>query len=206
MLTGRTEHRTRFYTLRWTAVLFFGPYLGLIAELVALMVAGASKPHGPAAVAFFAVLTLPLVGLVAWAAAVTVRPIVLSRSALRVPNGFKTVVIPLEDVAGVGLLYHSFRPYTQSGSAWSVFVWRRNGSAQRAGILICRRGPDVPPSQLAASRAGRMAQRLDAKIRACQGPAGSLATLELQKHASSGLAYHVVAFWSPGGDMGLVRY
>ena len=51
-----------------------------------------------------------------------------------------------------------------------------------------------------------MAKRLDAKIRARQGPAGSLATLELQKHASSGLAYHVVAFWSPDGDMGLVRY
>jgi len=206
VLTRRTAHRTRFYTLRWTTPLILGPYLGLIATCVAFMVAGASKPDGPAAVAFLAVLTLPLLGIVAWAAALAVRPVVLSRSALRIPNGFKTVVIPLDNVAGVGLLYHSFRQNTQSGSAWSVFVWRRDGSAQRAGILISRRGPDLPPSQLAASRAGRMATRLDAKIRARQGPAGSLATLELQKHASSGLAYHVVAFWSPDGDMGLVRY
>jgi hypothetical protein len=206
LLRWRTVQRTRFYGLRWVALPILGVMLGLLAGLLVLMVAAASNAGGPPLVPVFAVLTLAFLGEAAWIASMTVRPIVLSRSALRIPNGFKTVVIPLDDVAGVGLLYHSFRRYTQSGSAWSVFVWRRNGSAQRAGILICRRGPDLPPSQLAASRAGRMATRLDAKIRARQGPAGSLATLELQKHASSGLAYHVVAFWSPDGDMGLVRY
>ncbi len=206
MLTQRTVHQRRFYSLRWAALLILGPLIGLIAEFVVFMVAGASKPDGPALVAFFAVLTLPLLGMAAWVAGLTLRPVTVTRSALRIPNGFKTVVILLDDVAGVGLLYHSFRPRTQSANAWSVFVWRRNGSVQRVGTLNCRRGADATPSQIAASRAGRMAKRLDGKIRAIQGSAGSVATLELQKHASIGLANDIVAFWSPDGDMGPIRY
>jgi hypothetical protein len=77
---------------------------------------------------------------------------------------------------------------------------------QRAGILNCRRGADATPSQIAASRPGRMAMRLDGKIQAIQGSAGSLATLQLQKHASIGLAADIVAFWSPDRDMGPIRY
>ena len=143
MLTRRVVHQTRFFSPRWAAAMILGPLLGLIAELMVLMVAGASKPDGPALVAFFAVLTLPLMGMAAWVAGLTLRPVTLTRSALRIPSGFKTVVIPLDDVAGVGLLYHSFRPRTQPASAWSAFVWRRNGSVQRAGTLICRCGVDA---------------------------------------------------------------
>jgi hypothetical protein len=112
VLTRRMVHQTRFYSLRWAALLILGPLLGLIAELVVFMVAGASKPDGPALVAFFAVQTLPLLGMAAWVAGLTLRPVTLTRSALRIPTGFRTVVIPLDDVAGVGLIYHSFRPRT----------------------------------------------------------------------------------------------
>jgi hypothetical protein len=206
VLTRRTVHQTRYFSLRWIAVPILGTLLGLIAGFVAIMVAGASKPDRAALVAFFAVLTLPLLGMAAWVAALTLRPVTVTRSALRIPNGFKTVVIPVDDVAGVGLLYHSFSPRTQSANVWSVFVWRRDGSVLRAGSLVCRRGPDPPPSQIARSRAGRMAKRLHDKIRTIQGSAGSLATLELQKHASTGLASDMVAFWSPDGDMGPTRY
>jgi hypothetical protein len=206
VLTRRTVHKTRFFSLRWAALLILGPLLGLIAVFVVFMVGGASKPDGPALVAFFAVLTLPLLGLSAWVAGLTLRPVILTRSALRIPYGFKTVVIPVDDVAGVGLLYHSFRPRTQSANAWSVFVWRRNGSVLRAGTLVCRRGPDPAPSQIARSRAARMAKRLHDKIRTIQGSAGSLATLELQKQASTGLASDMVAFWSPDGAIGPTRY
>jgi hypothetical protein len=204
--TRRTVRQTRFFSLRWSALPILGVLLGLTAELVVFMVAGASKPDGPALVAVFAVLTLPFLGMATWVAGLTFRPVTVTPSAVRIPNGFKTVVIPLEDVAGVGLLYHSFRPRTQSANAWSVFVWRYDGSVQRAGSLICRRGPDPAPSQIARSRAGRMAKRLHDKIRAIQGPAGSLATLELQKHASTGLANDMVAFWSPDGAIGPTRY
>jgi hypothetical protein len=202
VLTRRTMHQTRFFSLRWSVVVLLGPLLGLIAEFVVLMVSGASKPDGPARIAFFALLTLPLLGMAAWVAGLTLWPVTLTRSALRIPSGFRTVVIPVDDVAGVGLLYHSFRPRTQSANAWSVFVWRRDGSVLRAGILICRRGPDPAPNQIARSRAGRMAKRLHDRIRTIQGPAGSLATLELQKHASAGLANDMVAFWSPDGAIG----
>jgi len=205
VLTRRTVHKTRFFSLRWAALLILGPLLGLTAEFVAIMVAGASKPDGPVLVAIFAALTLAFLGMATWVAVLTLRPITLTRSALRIPNGFKTVVIPLEDVAGVGLLFHSFRPRTQSANAWSVFIWRRGGTVQRAGTLICRCGPDPAPSQIARSRAGRMAKRLHDKIRASQGSAGSLATLELQKHSSTGLANDMVAFWSPDGVIGPTR-
>jgi len=183
-----------------------GPLLGLIAEFVVFMVRGASKRDGPALITVFAALTVLLLGMAAWVACLTLRPVTLTRSALRIPNGFKTVVIPLDDVAGVGLLYHSFRPRTQSANAWSVFVWRRNGSVLRAGTLTCRRGADATPSQIARSRAGRMAKRLHDKIRTIQGSAGSLATLELQKHPTTGLANDMVAFWSPDGATGPTRY
>jgi hypothetical protein len=138
VLMRRTVHQTRFFSLRWAAVVILGPLLGVIAELMVSMVAGASKPNGPALVAFFAVLTLPLLGLAAWVAGLTMRPVTLTPSALRIPNAFKTVVIPLDDVAGVGLLYHSFRPRTQSANAWSVFIWRRDG------IGAARGDPDLP--------------------------------------------------------------
>jgi hypothetical protein len=206
VLTRRPVHRTRFFCLRWIAVPILGTLLGLTAAFVVFMIAGAAKPDGAALVAFFAVLTLPLLGMTAWVAGLTLRPVTLTRTTLRIPNGFKTVVTPLDDVAGVGLLYHSFSPRTQSPNAWSVFVWRRNGSVLRAGSLVCRRGPDPAPSQIARSRAGRMAKRLDEKIRAIQGAAGALATLQLQKHPSAGLASDMVAFWSPDGELGPTRY
>jgi hypothetical protein len=205
VLTRRTAHRTRFFSLRWAPLLILGPLLGLTAEFVAIMVAGASKQDGPVLVAIFAVLTLAFLGMAAWVAVLTLRPVTLTRSVLRIPDGFKTVVIPVDDVAGVGLLYRSFRPRTQSAKAWSVFVWRRNGSVLRAGTLICRRGADAAPSQIARSRAGRMAKRLHDKMRTIQGSAGSLATLELQKHPSTGLANDMVAFWSPDGATGPTR-
>jgi len=88
VLTRRTAHRTRFFSLRWAALLILGPLLGLIAEFVVLMVAA----DRAALVAFFAILTLPFLGMAAWVAGLTLRPVTLTRSALRIPNGFKTVV------------------------------------------------------------------------------------------------------------------
>jgi hypothetical protein len=192
----RTARRTRFYSFAWIVVCLLPVWLGFITEFVVDMVGLASKPDG-LGVAFFAVLTLPCLGLVAWMGSL-MRPVTLTWSALRIPSGFRTVVIPVDDVGGVGLLYH--------GRGWLVFVWRRNGSVQRVGSLVCRRSADAPSGRIAASRAARMARRLDSKIRAVQGAAGSLATLELQKTAHVGLTSDLVAFWSPDGDMGPTRY
>lgn len=201
----RTLRRTRFHTVRWIAVLVLAIPLFVITESVLFMVAKASEQDGTASVAFFAVVTLPALVLAVWIVGL-MRPVTLSRSALRIPSGFRTVVIPLNDVAGVGLLYRSRRPPGRGPSAWFVFVWRRNGSVQRVASLICRKESDASPSQIAASRAGRMARRLDSKIRAIQGPTGGLATLQLQKHANVGLTSDLVAFWSPDGETGRTRY
>jgi hypothetical protein len=205
LLQGRAPGWTVFRTMPWMAVLFLAVPLGAIAGCVALMVK-ASEVDQPAVGALFAVPAL--VGLAVAALFVRVmRPVTLTRSALRIPlSGFKTVVIPLNDVAGVGLLYSVRRPPNPSPSAWYVYVWRSSGSVQRVNGLICRKLADVPSSQIAASRAGRTVRRLDRKIRAVQGPTGSLTTLELLKHGRVGLADNVVAFWSPDGDMGPTRY
>jgi hypothetical protein len=187
------------------ALLFLAIPLGVIALSVALMVK-ASEVDQLAVGALFAVLALAGLALAAFFVRV-MRPVTLTRSALRIPpSGFKTVVIPINDVAGVGLLYSIHRPPERSPSAWYVYVWRRNGSVQRLNGLSCRKLADVPSSQIAASRAGRTVRRLDNKIRAVQGPTGSLTTLELQKQGRVGLADNLVAFWSPDGDMGPTRY
>ena len=206
LLRQRTRGRTRLYSLRWIAGPVLAVPLGLLTLCVLIMVAGVTKPGGSALlVAIFALLALGILFEAVWMLAILLRPITITRSAMRIPSGFKTVVVPLDDVAGVGLLYHSFRPPRGSPRAWSVFIWRRNGSVQRAGSLICRRGPDAPPRQIAGSRAAKMARRIDGKIRAIQGPAGNLARLELQKHGNVSITDDIVAFWSPDGDMGPTR-
>jgi hypothetical protein len=205
LLKRRPSGRTLFRTMPWMALLFLAIPLGGIALFVALMVK-ASEVDQPAAGALFAVPALGGVALAAFLVRV-MRPVTLTRSALRIPpSGFNTVVIPINDVAGVGMLYYIHSPQHRSPSAWYVYVWRNNGSVQRLNGLICRKLADVPSSQIAASRAGRTVRRLDNKIRAAQGPTGSLATLELQKHGRVGLADNIVAFWSPDGDMGPTRY
>jgi hypothetical protein len=194
-----------FRTMPWMAVLLLAVPLGGITVCVLLMVKG-SEQDQPALVALFAIPAL--VGLAVAAFFMRVmRPLILTRSALRIPpTGFRTVVIPISDVAGVGLLYRIHRPPDRSPSAWYAYVWRRNGSVQRVNGLICRKRTDASPSRIAASRAGRTVRQLDNKIRAAQGPAGSLATLELQKHWRVGLTDDLVAFWSPDGDMGTTQY
>lgn len=205
MLKRQTAGRIRFYSLRWIIVLFLAIPLYLIAESVWIMVARASKPGGPAVVALLTVPTLLGLGVAALVMT-TLRPVTLTRSALRIPSGFRTVVVPIDDIAGVGLLYRKHRAPDRSPSGWNAFVWRRDGSMQRVGALTCQLAADVPPGQIAASRAARMARRLHDKIRAVQGPTGNLARLELQKHASVALTDNLVAFWSPDGNMGPVRY
>jgi hypothetical protein len=204
LLQRRASGRTVFRTMPWMAVLFLAVPLGVIAGSVTIMVK-ASGADQPAVVALFAVLALIGLALAAFFVRV-MRPVTLTRSALRIPpSGFKTVVIPLNDVAGVGLLYCVRRPPDRSPSAWYVYVWRRNGSVQRVNGLRCRKPADIPSSQVAASRAGRTVRRLDSKIRAGQGPTGNLATLELQKQGRVGPTDNLVAFWSPDGDMGPTR-
>jgi hypothetical protein len=207
LLQQPTMRRTRFHTVRLVAVLYLGLNLGIATEFVLIMVK-ASQKNGVAMiafVAFFAIVTLLLLSLGALILGL-MRPVTVTRSVLRIPIGFRTAVIPLTDVAGVGLQYRTPRPPRRSPGGWFVYVWRRDGTVQRVPSLICRQPADARPSDIAASRAGRMARRLDNKVRAIQGPMGTLATLELQKHARVGLTDNQLAFWSPDGEMGPTRY
>lgn len=189
----------------WMAVCFLAVPLGGITAFVLGMVQGWEHDR-PAVVAILGVFTLPLLAIAALVARI-MRPITLTPSALRIPaSGFGTVVIPVNDVVGIGLLYHVRRTPDRSPSAWFLYVWRRDGSVQRVNGLVCRKQVDATSSQIGRSRAGRTARRLHNKIGTMQGPTGSLAALELQKHSNVGLADNLLAFWSPDGAMGPTRY
>jgi hypothetical protein len=93
------------------------------------MVAAVDQAH-PAAIAVIALPALVCVTITA-SLVNAMWPVTLTRSALRIPlSGFGRVVIPLSDVAGVGLLYRVHRGPDRSPSGWYAYVWRRNGSVQ----------------------------------------------------------------------------
>jgi hypothetical protein len=204
LLRRRTARRTRFYSVRWIVGLLAFT-LAVVSELVIVTLTATVKmppSDGSVRVAFVTLIAvsmlLPL-GIAALFLSM-LRPVTVTRAAMRIPSGLRTVVVPIDDIAGVGLLYCKDRPGKRSPSAWYVVLWRRDGTMQRAANLLCRRAADALPIQIGASRAAKIARRLDGKIRTVQGPAGALATLELQKHVRDGFAGGPVAFWSPDGD------
>ena len=61
--------------------------------------------------------------------------------ALRIPKGYKTVSIPTEDIAGIGLFYRKFQAGTRAPSGWFAFVLRSDGSHEQLTGLHYGPGP-----------------------------------------------------------------
>ena len=160
------------------------------------------------------------------------RPIKLNSTSLSVPGIRSTpgirwrTVIPIEDVAGVGLRFG----YGRNEGGWYLWIWRKDGSAvqtyfHQAPIPVGATADGHKPPGIAMygfdpaihEDADRLRQSPTAKT-ACaiymdvlelQGPAGTLATLGLQRHApvkhrrGALVSMAVSAWWSPpDGDMG----
>jgi hypothetical protein len=156
------------------------------------------------------------------------RPIKVDAGSLRVPGMFLTATtIPADDVAGVGLRFG----YGRREVGWTLWIWQRDGTPIRTQLqqppIPIATTPDghKPPGYgkygfdpVIHEDADRLRQTPVAMstwaiymdVLSLQGPAGPLATLELQRHApvkpnkdAVMFTTAVRAWWSPpNGDMG----
>jgi hypothetical protein len=121
------------------------------------------------------------------------RCVSLTSSQLRVPRfklGFRSDVIPVEDIGGLGLLW---KGVPGGRTRWRPYVWRRDGSTILLSFQVFQRTTDQ--AALAASSPGKLVGQLYQRICTIQGPNGSLETMQLQKQQKT-------LFWSPDGTMG----
>jgi len=155
------------------------------------------------------------------------RLITLDRTSLRIPRSFSTVVVPTQEIAGVGMLFINGSTADQRNgiSAWQVFVWQADGSrvdiparfnvwrvvrksgssGQRSGsvrTLTLDLFQSTDFSALASSPAGTLASGLYKNVVDLQGPTGKLETLQLQKHPQLSVWEDMFGFWSPDGTTG----
>jgi hypothetical protein len=154
------------------------------------------------------------------------KPIRLGPTSLAIPRGRTPLVIPIEDIAGVGLAFkHTVPPHRAPPIGWYLMVWRRDGTAERTAISWLptryRKGASessklswsakgfdpvvgTDRSALEASRAAQVARDVYTRILTIQGPGGPLATGALQRHPDPGRfsVSPVTAWWSPDGELG----
>src|SRR5271167_1216225 len=134
------------------------------------------------------------------------RRITFNDRALRIPRILGSVKIPVEEVAGIGLIY-CYWPWGtgyNKASSWDLFVWRTNGSyvsdfavswvnlERQAGNrwkprqlndeVVASMIERVDARRIADSKPARIAADIYGRIIAAQGPTGPLATRQLQKH------------------------
>jgi hypothetical protein len=153
-----------------------------------------------------------------------------SPAGLRVPKGYKTIFVPTEDIAGMGLFYRKFQAGTRAPSGWFAFVLRPDGShvhltglfyapsalvkqgdsSGRPRRLIFKGTEDelasTTPEAIRESAAGASLRHLYDLVLEAQGPSGKLATMHMEKNAHwSPWTSEVSAYWSPDGDMGHVK-
>jgi hypothetical protein len=150
-------------------------------------------------------------------------------AALRVPRGYKTVVVPTEDIAGIGMCYRKYPAGRRTPSRWVGYVFGADGSRrQLTGLwytlrrevkqgdpsgrrrLVLLKGTEDElastfESSLRSSAAGSSVQRLYDLVLEAQGPSGKLATLHMEKNATWGPRSVVSSYWSPDGEMGHVK-
>lgn len=203
--------------------------LALLGMALALLIGGAMERNGQAPFVTGVIVTVfaaPLLVLVV----PVFRAVVVTRVAIRIPNGFKTNVVATAEIAGVGLLYRR-TPNSRAPEGWFLELWdgaghrHQIGKVFRAGIVLptppgqkralislrVNRPPDWPlPSEdlgvLAASRPGKIATSVYEFVIEAQGPRGPLAARALQKHerADRWAVTKTLAWWSPDGEMGRV--
>jgi len=155
-------------------------------------------------------------------------PVILAADTLRVPKGFRRISLPVNDIAGVGLVFKRNQGGTGGlPSGWYLMVWRCDGHFQYTGIgyipAVFRRGnpgggqsrsvsavkfnpvADTDSRQLASTYAAQVARDIYDHVMSRQGPSGPLAVQQLQKHVQAGGPWGtspILAYWSPDGSIG----
>jgi hypothetical protein len=154
-------------------------------------------------------------------------PAILTADTLRVPKGFRRISIPVQDIAGVGLMFKGALAGTRVPPGWYLTVWRTDGDQRYTGIgyfpavfrrnkrgggksrslITARFDPvaDTDARQLSLTHAARVARDIYDHVLACQGPSGPLAVQQLQKHVQAFGPWArspSVGFWSPDGVLG----
>ncbi|NNN20974.1 MAG: hypothetical protein HKL80_03110 [Acidimicrobiales bacterium] len=172
---------------------------------------------------FTTIFTLPIFSLVLSHA---VRPIVLSKEALKIPRFISSYEIPTDEIAGVGLLFQDV-DMSRAPSGWYIYIWDSAGkkkmldklvettilvpkpaNGKRRPLISINRDPTLPlPHEdldyLTNSRTGKVAKAIYDFTLMVQGPTGPLATKALQKSTKNDRfsSTKFWAWWSPDGTM-----
>lgn len=207
------------------AVCFAG--VGILFLVLGVTSSRNGSPNPQVAWVIGSIFLLLCVGLLV-AALIALRPVRLNQNELRIPNILTTTVIPLADIAGIGMLFRKQRFGTRRPSAWYAFVWRPDSSLVRAGMssyslkrFVTPNDPAAKPrawavkgsldgllstdfGALESSPTGKMAKDLYERVLRAQGPGGKLSTLHFQKRPYGSLlrGSSLTGYWSPDGEYG----
>jgi hypothetical protein len=195
---------------------------------IVVLVAGALEKNGTAPFVTGIVVcsfSLPL----ATFAVASARPLTIAEGRIRIPKGFRTSVVDLTTLAGVGLLYR-FTVQSQNPVGWTLCVWDGAGamipiprlivvawsSTSAPGVkhryLATTRDWTLPlahedSTYLATSKAGRAAIRIYEAAQTYQHKRGPLTTRALEKREvfNPDAMTQTAAWWSPDGTMGRTK-
>jgi hypothetical protein len=143
----------------------------------------------------------------------------------------RTTTMPLNRIAGVGLLFRRSAFGSRAPEGWFLTVWQEDGQRiqLKKFLVTAWRTPKPPPGQkrpivafgrdparplphenvqeLASTHPGRIALEMYEWILGVQGESGPLATEQLQKTATfdQKSAVETWAWWSPDGTMERLR-
>ena len=229
----RTQ-RVKYRGLIWTDA-FYLVLMGIFLLIGAILLEAGTASGLLAPLVTGCVLTVGSVVLLAMLAGRTLRAVTLDSAALRVPLGLRTKVIPVPEIAGVGLLYRV--PLGgRSPEGWYVHVWDTGGRLLPLGKVVLsptrsdRFPPEHPvrktalmswqrdwslplvsedPGKLALSQPGQMATDIYRRVLERQGPTGPLAMKALQKLSAAPVPDYLgstKAWWSPDGTLGRLPY
>ncbi len=158
------------------------------------------------------------------------RPTRITQSDLFIPRLFSTLQVPLDEIAGVGLVFQKAFGRGGGFSGWYPYVWRRDGTAvQLSGFMYAparwirlgdvdgkrtiwvKKGNvdemrSTEPSVLAKSAAAQLVVSIYSRVCEIQGRSGLLASYQMQKHRvpPREIEGSFTAFWSPD-DREMVR-
>ena len=196
----------------------------LVAMSMSLLVAGLLQRNGTAPLVTGVVTSLFTVPVFTLLVGVALRPLRVGDGFLRVPTGFGVTSVPLDRVAGVGLIYR-YAPGTRSPAGWAlrvwdgdkivpigrwiVVAWKNPHDPKRRMRLVVKRDWTLPLAHedsryLSASKPGRIARRIYDSALLWQGPNGPLVREALEKKVTynPNALEHLAAWWSPDGSMG----
>ena len=210
---------------QWMALWFLACF-SFVLIYIAILIVDAPKPLYGGAI--FATIVAVLVWL--WFLFLTFaafRPIRITHDDLFIPGLFSTVRIPVDEIAGVGLLFQNASVGTQRFSGWYPYVWRRDGTVVRLtgfdftpnrwirpgdtdgkGRRMVTKGNvdemrSTNPTVMAKSAAGQLVSGIYSRVCEVQGPSGLLVSYQMQKRRVPPRNTYgsFTAFWSPDGEM-----